>query len=292
MAYKLYDFTQDPKLDEQIRLICDVLYNHREIYTGQIGGAAETSLSAFFKTREWHSAIFKGGAGGTSSSVNITGDYAHCTSTITTLAFANTTWDTPNMYGTLQTNSTVLDAIGKLDVRPLWAAGAGFCEPVHSPYSLFGIKTAAAIANTLMYIGVCQGGTGTVTTANKDLPAAYASNFNFVGVRYDPAGGGTWDVIHRQGLGAATITSTTVTVNASTAYMIEVYTADAGVSWIVKINGTIVKTITTNIPLVSSTLSPGLIERVMLVNTSAGANRQIRVARIYGENGGDLTLSA
>jgi len=35
MAYKLYDF-QDPEIDEQIRLITDVLYNHREIYPGQL----------------------------------------------------------------------------------------------------------------------------------------------------------------------------------------------------------------------------------------------------------------
>lgn len=36
MAYKLYDF-DDPELDEQVRLICDVLYNKREIYPGQLG---------------------------------------------------------------------------------------------------------------------------------------------------------------------------------------------------------------------------------------------------------------
>lgn len=36
MSYKLYDFNKDPKLDEQIRLICDLLFNKRETYSGQI----------------------------------------------------------------------------------------------------------------------------------------------------------------------------------------------------------------------------------------------------------------
>ena len=39
MAFKLYDF-QDPEMDEQIRLICDVLYNHREEYPGQISSSS------------------------------------------------------------------------------------------------------------------------------------------------------------------------------------------------------------------------------------------------------------
>jgi len=50
MAYKLYDFTDDPKLDEQIRLICDVLFNRREIYPDQLGGGGTQALSSFRQT--------------------------------------------------------------------------------------------------------------------------------------------------------------------------------------------------------------------------------------------------
>jgi hypothetical protein len=49
MAYKLYDFS-DPELDEQIRLICDILYNKREIYPGQLAAGGSQGLASFRQT--------------------------------------------------------------------------------------------------------------------------------------------------------------------------------------------------------------------------------------------------
>jgi len=42
MAFKLYDF-KDPELDEQVRLICDLLYNKREDYPGQMSPPVDAS---------------------------------------------------------------------------------------------------------------------------------------------------------------------------------------------------------------------------------------------------------
>ena len=292
MAYKLYDFTNDPKLDEQIRLICDVLYNRREIYTGQVGGTAETSLSTFFKSKEWHSAIFRGSAGGTTSGIALVANSANCAVNVTTSAFTDTTWDTPNVYGQLST-ATTLDSVARVILSAgTTATNQGFFEPVHNPYSAFGIKTPASLTGSLIFVGTAQSGFSNPNVAGKDLGAASILLRDFVGFRYDPAGGGTWNVMHRALTAAATIVSTSVTVSVSTSYLLEVYTEDGGVSWVFKINGAIVHTATTNLPAVSSTTSPGHVEFALVDNTVAGTARQLKIARIYGEYGGDLTLSS
>ena len=44
MGYKLYDF-DDPQIDEQVRILADVLYNHREQYSNQVITIAESGPS-------------------------------------------------------------------------------------------------------------------------------------------------------------------------------------------------------------------------------------------------------
>lgn len=289
MSYKLYDFS-DPELDEQIRLVCDVLFNHREVYLGQI--QSPTSLSNFFKTREWHSAIFRGGAGGSTSGSTIAASTALCSVSITGSAFVNTAWDTPNIYGTMQTAANVLDSSARIICNH---ANGQFGQPVHNPYFAFGVKTAAAIANTLIYVGVVDGSANVdPTTANKNLGAGVTALTDWVGFRYDPAGGGTWEAVHRNGTSAATITPVGSAVGTNTAYLLEVYTDNKGVSWKFKINGTLVYTAATNIPVVNNPTGSANSfgeQHISIINTSAGTFRQFRVSRIYGECGGDLTLS-
>jgi hypothetical protein len=257
------------------------------------------SVPTLFRIRRWFSAVvnhaYGGGFGsgnqaylGTNCGVAFVGGFS---------VTDHTFMDVPGPFGTICPSVSGADQMGSISVNSAAGTNNGLFSPVHNPTTLFVVKAAPSIADRAFLIGLHSLGTPptSITAANRVLPSPYAFFLNFVGFRYE-AGTGFWYVGSRTGSGAAVWTLLGTAVTPNTLYALEISTFDQGVSWILKINGIVVQTISAAngypMPVASASSSELYLPFIGCVRTVAGgAANSIKVSHIYGEGSGGNFVS-
>jgi hypothetical protein len=182
------------------------------------------------------------------------------------------------------TKSAVADATGQyinyvtlttLNAAAGWAGALADLQLQQSPEFEFVIKTGAGagdIANQRIWAAF--------TTAAA-LDQSDAGVGNTVGFRYSTGAGDTkWQAVTRNaGTGLNTVTDTGVTVVADTRYEFHIDARNAGSSILFYINGTLVATLTTTLPVLTTTGGPYM----TITNLSAGTARNIRGSKMVVE---------
>lgn len=182
------------------------------------------------------------------------------------------------------TKTNVSDATGQyinyvtlttLNAAAGWAGALADLALQQSPEFQFVIKTganASDIANTRIWAAF-------TTTAALDQSDAGVGNT--VGFRYSTGAGDTnWQAVTRNaGTGLNTVTDTGVAVAANTRYEFRIDARNAGSTITFYINNTAVATITTTLPVLTTTGGPYM----TITNLSAGTARNIRGSKMVTE---------
>ncbi len=181
MSYKLYDF-EDEELDEQLRLLADVLYNHRFQYANQVGtgnGGTGFPRPVFDGVNLFHLMHWVDGA---IVSTNLTNHGF-------TFGTSSNSHDFEASYG-LFTNTVTA---GQELVSPAASFGAGR-QLRYNPYMQTWIKTPSALTNW-------------ADITSWKVNQLYDANTPTVGISwvYDPSRSDKWAILIQTGSGDAYI---------------------------------------------------------------------------------------
>lgn len=317
---KLYDYSkrrskskdiQFDQLDEEIRRIWDVLYNKREQFPNQIT-TQQLSLRNFFKYGRFWAAMR--GLGGSQQQNAMVGMGCGVNGAIGVagtgfnVAPATVEEETGTYFRLVSASTANADQTVYMSTQLL---GGGIFSPKQLPYCLFIIKTEEIISDRTIHCGFNTEPGTEPAAGNEHLPAAagqYLENFSFFFKPIALGGSGTsnnWQICRRSGGNAATLTDTGIAVEINKVYILEInferfltneitldyrYTAN--------INYNEVFSFKTNSPNSDNFPDPndgvvaGVQPFVWQRNKTAGANRGLKINRVFAEWGADTDLLA